>query len=42
MQLLARLTQKQEYGDSDLAFGWSCLKEAQAWKTHGCTQAAAE
>jgi len=38
----ARLAQKQTTGDSDQAFGWSYLKDAQAWKTHGCTQVAAE
>ena len=41
-EALAKLSQKQENGDSDKAFGWSYLKEAQAWKTHGCTQVAAE
>lgn len=41
-EALAKLAQKQENGDSDQAFGWSYLKEAQAWKTHGCTQVAAE
>jgi len=32
----------QANGNSDQAFGWSYLKEAQAWKTHGCAQVAAE
>ena len=41
-EALARLAQKQTTGDSDQAFGWSYLKDAQAWKTHGCTQVAAE
>lgn len=41
-EALARLAQKQEQGDSDGAFGWSYLKQAQAWKTHSCAQAAAE
>ena len=41
-EALAKLFQKQENGDSDCAFGWSYLKDAQAWKTHGCTQVAAE
>jgi hypothetical protein len=41
-EALARLAQKQENGDSDHAFGWSYLTEAQSWKTHGCTKVAAE
>ena len=41
-EALAKLALKQENGDSDQAFGWSYLKEAQAWKTHGCAQVAAE
>ena len=41
-EALARLAQKQTTSDSDQAFGWSYLKDAQAWKTHGCTQVAAE
>ena len=41
-EALARLAQKQTTGDSDQAFGWSYLKDAQAWKTYGCTQVAAE
>ena len=41
-EALAKLAQKQENGDSDAAFGWSYLNEAQAWKTHGCAQVAAE
>ena len=39
---LARLAALQANGNSDQAFGWSYLKEAQAWKTHGCAQVAAE
>ena len=39
---MARWTHRQENGDSDHAFGWSYLIEAQAWKTHGCTKVAAE
>lgn len=39
---MARWTHREENGDSDHAFGWSYLKEAQAWKTHGCTKVAAE
>jgi hypothetical protein len=41
-EALEKLAYKQEHGDSDVAFGWSYLKEAQAWKTHGCAQVAAE
>jgi hypothetical protein len=32
----------QANGDSDHAFGWSYLKEAQAWKTKACNSVAAE
>ena len=28
--------------DSEHAFGWTYLKEAQLWKTHGCAQGTAE
>ena len=41
-EALAKLTLKQENGDSDQAFGWSYLKDAQAWKIPGCAQMAAE
>jgi Domain of unknown function (DUF3291) len=41
-EALARLTHLEEHGDSDHAFGWKYLKEAQAWKTRGCAQVAAE
>ena len=41
-EALAKLALKQENGDSDQAFGWSYLKDAQAWKIHGCAQMAAE
>jgi hypothetical protein len=41
-EALEKLAYKQEHGDSDAAFGWSYLKEAQAWKTHGCAEVAAE
>lgn len=41
-EALAKLALKQKNGDSDQAFGWSYLKDAQAWKTHGCAQVAAE
>lgn len=41
-EALARLAHKEEHGDSDHAFGWSYLKEAKLWQSHGCTQMAAE
>ncbi|MGB7262838.1 MAG: DUF3291 domain-containing protein [Albidovulum sp.] len=41
-EALERLAHKRENGDTDHAFGWSYLKEAQAWKSHGCAQVAAE
>jgi hypothetical protein len=41
-EALARLALCEANGDSDEAFGWAYLKEAQAWKIHGCAQAAAE
>jgi hypothetical protein len=41
-EALERLEQREANGDSDAAFGWAYLKEAQAWKAHGCAQVAAE
>ncbi len=41
-EALEKLAYKQDHGDSDAAFGWSYLNEAQAWKTHGCAEVAAE
>ena len=41
-EALAKLAHKDANGDSDQAFGWSYLKDAIAWKNHGCAQAAAE
>jgi heme-degrading monooxygenase HmoA len=41
-EALARLEHLLRHGDSDHAFGWTYLKEAQACKTHGCAQVAAE
>ena len=41
-EALARLAHVQAHGDSDHAFGWSYLNEAQLWKSHRCTQVAAE
>jgi hypothetical protein len=39
-EALAKLALKKAEGDSDAAFGWSYLKEAEAWKTHACAPAA--
>jgi Domain of unknown function (DUF3291) len=41
-EALERLAHLQANGDSDHAFGWSYLKEAQAWKTKACNSVAAE
>jgi len=41
-EALARLAHRQQHGDTDHAFGWSYLKEAQLWKDRGCTRVAAE
>jgi len=41
-EALAMLAELQANGDTDRAFGWSYLKDAQAWKAHGGAQAAAE
>jgi hypothetical protein len=41
-EALDRLAHLQANGDTDQAFGWSYLTEAQAWKTHQCTKIAAE
>ncbi|SMX34112.1 DUF3291 domain-containing protein [Actibacterium lipolyticum] len=41
-EALGRLDHLRTHGASDDAFGWEYLKEAQSWKTHGCTQVAAE
>ncbi len=39
-EALERLAHLQAQGDSDHAFGWKHLKEAQLWRTHACAQAA--
>jgi len=41
-EALERLEHLEKKGDSDHAFGWSYLKEAQMWKTQGCAHVAAE
>lgn len=41
-EALERLEHKKTHGDSDQAFGWSYLKDATLWQTHGCAQVAAE
>ena len=42
VETLEQLKHLEAHGDSDHAFGWTYLKEAQAWKTRGCAQVAAE
>ena len=41
-EALERLEHARANGDTDHAFGWKYLKEAQAWKSHQCKQMAAE
>lgn len=41
-EALDRLDYLRANGDSEQAFGWSYLREAKMWKTHGCTPVAAE
>ena len=41
-EALARLDHLRGQGDSDHAFGWKYLNDAQLWKSHGCAQVAAE
>ncbi len=41
-EALGRLEYLQENGDSDHAFGWTYLKDAQLWKTQRCAPIAAE
>ena len=38
-EALAKLKHRQDHGDSDEAFGWDWLKDAQMHKTHGCRAA---
>ena len=41
-EALERLEHRKTHGDSDQAFGWSYLKDATLWQSHGCAQVAAE
>ncbi len=41
-EALARLDHLRAHGDSDHAFGWKWLKDAQLYRAHQCTQVAAE
>lgn len=41
-EALARLAHLQAEGDSDHAFGWTYLDQAQQWKSHRCAPVAAE
>ena len=41
-EALARLDHLRDNGDSDHAFGWSWLKDATMWRSHGCSPQAAE
>jgi hypothetical protein len=41
-EALARLDHLNAHGDTDHAFGWSHLKDAQIWRTRRCAQIAAE
>ena len=39
---MARWRHRETNGDSDQAFGWKHLKDAQLWRTRNCAQVAAE
>ena len=41
-EALERLEHRKTHGDSDHAFGWDHLKDAQMWRSHTCTSVAAE
>ena len=41
-EALGRLEHLKAHGDSDHAFGWSYLKQAQLWRSRACTLQAAE
>lgn len=40
-EAMAKLEYRRQHGDSDEAFGWDWLKDAQMHKTHGCRPHAA-
>jgi hypothetical protein len=39
---MSRWRHREMHGDTEHAFGWSYLKEAQLWKTKSCNEMAAE
>jgi hypothetical protein len=41
-EALARLDHLRDNSDSEHAFGWSYLKQATMWRSHGCADVAAE
>lgn len=41
-EALGRLEHLREHGDSEQAFGWAWLKDAQLWQVRSCTATAAE
>ena len=41
-EAMERLAHKEAHGDSEHAFGWSWLKDAELWRRHACVQIAAE
>ncbi|MGJ8584561.1 MAG: DUF3291 domain-containing protein [Marinosulfonomonas sp.] len=41
-EALDRLDHLRDNSDSDHAFGWSYLKDAQLWRSHNCNKTAAE
>ncbi len=41
-EALERLEYLRASGDSAYAFGWSWLRDAEMWRSHGCTPTAAE
>ena len=41
-EALARLSHREEHGDSDHAFGWQHIADAKLWRTHDCAAKAAE
>lgn len=41
-EALERLDDLRQNGSSERAFGWTDLKDAQMWRSHGCSHVAAE